>query len=98
MITLTARALRDVLEFVNPDGPASADQLSIEVTIVHLEADKTPVDETTKQHLSAGYYAWLAEHPEEGSYGPLGASTTEIADTNNPSLPNQGVLGGDQHG
>lgn len=71
MTALTAAQLRDALEFVNPDGPDNADQMETEVSFFFRENDETSNE---GEPLPRGWYCYLAEYPEEGCYGPLGAS------------------------
>ena len=66
-ITLTAKQLREALEFVNPDE-SDADQLETEVTITQREAFTS----TDGDDMPAGLYVHLTEYPEEGVHGPLG--------------------------
>jgi hypothetical protein len=67
MITLTAKQLREVLEFINPDGEADAAQLETSVTIEYAENIKYE----NGDNRPSGTYAWLTEYPEEGAIGPL---------------------------
>ena len=61
-ITITARQLREALEFCNPDGPANDDQEDTEVTIHYVEGRRSDEGEP----MAAGLYCWLTEYPEEG--------------------------------
>ena len=62
-ITITARALREALEFCNPDGPEDEDQMETEVSIWMRETDEIS-DEG--EPLPRGLYCHLSEYPEEG--------------------------------
>jgi hypothetical protein len=73
-ITLTARQLRDALDFANPDGPEDLAQMDTEVTIVQREAWVSGEGEK----MLAGLYAYITDYPEEGVCGPLGQVTAEI--------------------
>lgn len=68
MVTLNAKQIRDLLNYVNPDGPEYEDQMETDVSIDWMESRTSEEGEP----MSAGYYAWLTEYPEEGVYGPLG--------------------------
>lgn len=62
-ITITAKELREALEFVNPDGPEDADQMETEVTIWFREKAEVSTD---GDPLPRGLYCHLSEYPEEG--------------------------------
>ena len=62
-ITITAKALREALEFCNPDGAEDADQMETEVTIWMRETNDVS-DEG--EPLPRGLYCHLTEYPEEG--------------------------------
>lgn len=55
-MVLTGQQVKDLLEFVAPDG--DADQLETEVTIGFFGAEA---------HSGPGLYAWITEYPEEGA-------------------------------
>lgn len=74
-ITLTAKQLREALEFANPDGAEDAEQAETEVTITRRAAFKT----TDGDDMPAGLYVHLTEYPEEGVYGPLGVMLPLVA-------------------
>nr|BDD46282.1 hypothetical protein 3 [Gammaproteobacteria bacterium] len=65
-VNLTAKQLREALEYANPDG-ADADEEETEIVIEWMPA-RTSVE---GEHMAAGYYLWYAEYPEEGVIGPL---------------------------
>lgn len=69
MITMSAKQLREALEFANPDGPEDEDQQETELTFFVRHTDEISNDSET---LDAGLYCYLTEYPEEGCYGPLG--------------------------
>jgi hypothetical protein len=73
-ITLSAAQLREVLDFINPDGEQDAAQMEDEVSIEYFEA-RTSDD---GEFIPAGYFAWVTEYPEEGSIGPLGMPNDEV--------------------
>lgn len=74
-LTLSAKQLREALEFANPDGPGDADQVEAEVTITRRAAFTS----TDGDDMPAGLYVHLAEYPEEGVYGPLGVELPQPA-------------------
>ena len=74
-LTLSARQLREALEFVNPDGAEDADQVEAEVTITQRAAFTS----TDGDSMPAGLYVHLTEYPEEGVYGPLGVDLPQTA-------------------
>ncbi len=60
-ITLNGHQLKAALEYVNPDGAADQDQLDSALCIQWAEP-------TTDGDVDlAGYRAWFAEYPDEGS-------------------------------
>lgn len=69
-IILTARQLREALEFCNQDGPDDADQMDTEITLTEREAFVS----SDGEQMPAGLYCHLTEYPEEGCYGPLGVA------------------------
>ena len=71
-VTLNGHAIKDLVSFVCPDE-GDTDQLETEVTIDWMPERKS----TDGDQLSAGYYAFLTEYPEEGCYGPLGDDSAE---------------------
>jgi hypothetical protein len=64
-ITLTARQLRNALDFVAPDFDKDADQRETELSIAWGEAGCAQDDEGNPD--PAGYRCWLTDYPEEGS-------------------------------
>ena len=62
-ITITAKQLREALEFCNPDGPEDDDQMETEVTIWFREKDEVATD---GEPMPRGLYCHLSEYPEEG--------------------------------
>lgn len=56
-ITLSGHQLKELLNFVNPDGENDLDQLETELTIKFFEDG----------HSGKGYYFWMTEYPEEGA-------------------------------
>ncbi len=62
-VTITAKQLREALEFCNPDGPEDEDQMETELTIWMRETDAVS-DEG--EPLPRGLYCHLTEYPEEG--------------------------------
>ena len=74
-LTLTAKQLREALEFANPDGPDDVDQAETEVTITRRAAFTS----TEGDDMPAGLYVHLTEYPEEGVYGPLGVELPQAA-------------------
>ena len=80
-LMLTGAMLKDLLEFVNPDGLDSddtEDQLDTEVTVMYLNADLAPWYEGVQS--PAGFYAYITDYPDEGTYGPLGVDLTSIGE------------------
>lgn len=71
MITLSGKDLIELLDFISPDRESDPDQLGCEVTIIHKAE---PFVSTDGEDHPAGLYAYLAEYPEEGLYGPLGSA------------------------
>jgi len=67
-VTLTAKQLREALEYANPDGPEDEDQQETEVVIEWMP-NRTATDGT---HMPKGYYRYYVDCPEEGVIGPLG--------------------------
>lgn len=69
-ITLTAKQLREALEYANPNGPEDEETEGTEVVIewmperISSDGDLMP----------AGLYLWYVDCPEEGVIGPLGES------------------------
>lgn len=74
-ITLTAKQMREALEFANPDGEEDAEQAETEVTITRRAAFKS----TDGDDMPAGLYVHLKEYPDEGVYGPLGVDLPQPA-------------------
>lgn len=68
MITVSAKALLELLDFAAPDRESDADQLDTEITLVGRTEPFTSAD---GEHCAAGVYAYLTEYPEEGLYGPV---------------------------
>lgn len=68
-ITITAKELREAVEFVNPDAD-DPDQQETEVVIWYRKETTTSTDGDI---LPIGWYCHLAEYPEEGCI-PLSAS------------------------
>lgn len=67
-LVLNGHQLKDLLEFINPDGEDNLEQLDTEVAIMYRES----FQEQDEGHvMPAGHYAYLVEYPEEGLYGPL---------------------------
>lgn len=66
-VTLTGNALLEALYFVNPELTGDPDELESEVCLERMPERTSEGGET----LEAGMYAYLAEYPEEGVYGPL---------------------------
>ena len=60
---LTVAQLREAIDFANPDGPDDEDQQHTELVIGYLEDQ--PVSDDGEQYHT-GWFAWLAEYPEEG--------------------------------
>lgn len=56
-ITLNGHQLKNLLDFVNPDGEKDLNQLETELTISFFEDG----------HSGKGYYFWMTEYPEEGA-------------------------------
>lgn len=63
-VCLNGKQLRDLVEFVCPDG-GDTDELETEVSIRYFY--NKSIDDETQEVLQPGYYACLAEYPEEGS-------------------------------
>ena len=74
-LTLSAKQLREALEFANPDGAADLDQVETEVTITQRAAFTS----TEGDAMPAGLYVHLTEYPDEGVYGPLGVDLPQAA-------------------
>ena len=62
-VRITAKALREALEFCNPDGPEDVDQMETEITIWMREKDEVATD---GEPMPRGLYCHLSEYPEEG--------------------------------
>src|ERR1700686_2768651 len=75
--TLTARQLRNALDFVAPDFDKEEDQRDTEVTIGWAEDGVTKDDEGNGD--PAGYRCWLADYPEEGCIPLLDEYPSSIA-------------------
>lgn len=71
MITLSGKDLIELLDFINPDREQSPEQLETEVCVFQM--DKTFAS-SEGDIRPPGVYAYLTEYPEEGLYGPLGAT------------------------
>jgi len=96
-VTLSAKALREALEFVNPDGPQDADQVEAEVTIFFRDEDGV---DTEGDPLPRGLYCYLSEHPEEGCIPLFDVPPSKDARSEPPqlvayavSVPKLGVQG-----
>jgi len=65
--TLTGKQLRELVEFVCPDG--DEDQLETEISIQYIEKEpyKQMIKNEENIEFKPGYYAWLSDYPEEGS-------------------------------
>lgn len=64
-ITLSAKQVKNLLEFGAPDHETETEQLETEVTIFELKEPQKCID--TGDDMPAGIYAYLTEYPEEGS-------------------------------
>lgn len=64
-VTLTARQLRNALDFVAPDFDTDEDQRESEVGIAFAPLGLCQADGEPPE--PAGYRVWLSEYPEEGS-------------------------------
>ena len=68
-LTLTAAQIRELLEIANPDGPDDIEQAETEIVVLCRERNEISAE---GKWLPAGVYAFIAEYPEDGCYGPLG--------------------------
>lgn len=66
---ITAGQMRDALSLAGDDEDSHETELVLSRLPARVSEDGEPME--------AGLYAWLADYPEEGCYGPL--TTTELA-------------------
>ena len=67
-VTVSGKGLLELVEFACPDHETDRDQQETEIVLLNREAFTS----TDGEKMPRGVYAYLAEYPEEGLYGPIG--------------------------
>lgn len=71
MITFNGKDLIELLDFISPDRESNPEQLDTEVVVIKMDNTFASGEGDIRP---PGLYAYLAEYPEDGLYGPLGCS------------------------
>lgn len=67
-VTVSGKGLLELVEFACPDHETDREQQETEIVLLNREAFTS----TDGEKMPRGVYAYLAEYPEEGLYGPIG--------------------------
>ncbi|QHC08937.1 hypothetical protein GRF56_16800 [Aeromonas veronii] len=67
-VTISGKGLLELVDFACPDHETDREQQETEIVLLNREAFTS----TDGEKMPRGVYAYLAEYPEEGLYGPVG--------------------------
>ncbi|MGT9149796.1 ASCH/PUA domain-containing protein [Aeromonas hydrophila] len=67
-VTISGKGLLELVDFACPDHETDREQQETEIVLLNREAFTS----TDGEKMPRGVYAYLAEYPEEGLYGPIG--------------------------
>lgn len=67
-VTVSGKGLLELVDFTCPDHETDREQQETEIVLLNREAFTS----TDGEKMPRGVYAYLAEYPEEGLYGPVG--------------------------
>lgn len=67
-VTISGKGLLELVDFTCPDHETDLEQQETEIVLLNREAFIS----TDGEKMPSGVYAYLAEYPEEGLYGPVG--------------------------
>lgn len=69
-VTISGKGLLELVDFTCPDHETDLEQQETEIVLLNREAFIS----TDGEKMPSGVYAYLAEYPEEGLYGPVGGA------------------------
>ena len=69
-VTISGKGLLELVDFACPDHETDIEQQETEIVLLNREAFTS----TDGDEMPRGVYAYLAEYPEEGLYGPVGGA------------------------
>lgn len=69
-VTISGKGLLELVDFACPDHETDIEQHETEIVLLNREAFTS----TDGDEMPRGVYAYLAEYPEEGLYGPVGGA------------------------
>lgn len=69
-VTISGKGLLELVDFICPDHETDIEQQETEIVLLNREAFTS----TDGEEMPSGVYAYLAEYPEEGLYGPIGGA------------------------